>query len=228
MTVSTGKGNYQDVWSKQTYESERELVIERVRVIEEDLASDADYSKKRLTARSDGKHYVDATDYWLRKPKDSPGRVIETPQKFTFRDMDFDWMTGDSTFAPDENERAVAAWLAERFGGTVQLMPRIDNPDFIRVGDYLWNGVTYDLKSTIGSGKRTIFKRLKSARGQTNRVILNTASCPLSQESIREQCENAMETEDWLDQIIIITGETNGKNELVKDTIQLLGVYERV
>lgn len=85
--------------------------------------------------------------------------------------------------------------------------PKVNNPQGVRVPDYRFRGVGYDLK-TIGenAGVNTIFNRVKKTNGQARRVIVDTTVSGLSEKTISEQIQKLFNRADveWLDQVIIV------------------------
>lgn len=86
-------------------------------------------------------------------------------------------------------EREVAEIIANKYGKEVQMVPRIDMPQRIRTPDYLIEGVPYDLKHIMKSGKRTLYNRIKEAKGQSNNFIIDLTGNSLSDDEVLEQIE---------------------------------------
>jgi hypothetical protein len=225
VTVKTDKSGYTDVWSKKEYESQREARIAR----EQEIVDD-DYEKRIRIARDSGEEYIDATDHWNRKPKKSGGSVKDAPTVFEYKGEKY-VQDGNHIFIKDsEEERRVADWFADRYGAKITRIPEIKLPNDIHTPDYEINGMFYELKSPIKDGKRTIKKRILSAKEQAEGVIVNISKCPLSQQEVFSQIDGMLKGEDteWLKRIIVISGELEANGEIKESTIRILRVIEKI
>ena len=123
VTVSTGKGHYQDVWTKKSYESERDLVIERVQAIEAEMIGDSTYARLRLAARERGEKFIDATKYYQRKRSHYISRVRKVSGNFTINGKTYN--TGDRgvTFSKMSKEWDFAKEWVKANGGADRAGP---------------------------------------------------------------------------------------------------------
>ena len=60
----------------------------------------------------------------------------------------------------NEKERQVAELLGKTYGGQVNLVPVVLNPQGIKTPDYILNGKKYDLKEIFGNSKNTIYNSI--------------------------------------------------------------------
>lgn len=88
---------------------------------------------------------------------------------------------------PSEQERNVAKILSEKYGKTVELVPRVVYPQGMQTPDYLIDGERFDLKSPIGSGKQLLYNMVVRKRRQSANFIFDITECPLSNDEIRQQ-----------------------------------------
>ena len=69
-------------------------------------------------------------------------------------------------------EKEIANIFSEKYGKSIQLVPRILYPQKIRTPDYLIEGEKYDLKIPIGSGKNTIYDLVRKSKAQADNFII--------------------------------------------------------
>ncbi len=106
---------------------------------------------------------IDVTKEWLENA---------TPNSHVVRDMLYFEYKGEKYFVDNKNvvldyskeEREVALWLENKFGGEIFMLPRINKPDGIMTADYLWNNEYWDLKKITGYSKRAIEMLLKEKK----------------------------------------------------------------
>lgn len=211
----TEKGVYQDAWSKIEYQSQREARIARSREIDEGNQLDELNLIKRK-AKSKGAPFADTTEYWL-SVEHGPGTVVEA-ESVTVDGKKYKIDGKNVVFDPKPGERATADLLAKLFGGTVELLPRVNWPHGIKTADYAVNGVRIDRKSPTGSGKYTIQNNVREAKGQANNVILDLSLCPLDVNQAIKHCESVYTYKNlaFLDMLIV-----------TKDG-ELLKVFEKI
>lgn len=84
-------------------------------------------------------------------------------------------------------EKRIGDILAKKYGKDVKMVPRINYPEGVSTPDYLVNGVKYDLKTPIGSGKHTLYNLLKKKKRQSSNFIFDVSECNLSDAEINSQ-----------------------------------------
>ena len=88
----------------------------------------------------------------------------------------------------DNHEKEVAQLLREKLGGTIQMMPRVNDPDNVSTPDYLFRGDRYDLKTMKNSkSKKAVYNRINNALDQADNFILDISNNPLGQNEIKRQ-----------------------------------------
>ncbi len=142
----------------------------------------------------------------------------KTPNSHKVFDKDKEYIDLDGTryvvdgsaviFSPTENERRVANILESQIGGELFLLPKVNRPDNVKMGDYLFNGKKYDLKTITGSGKNTLDSAIKKKKGQAPGFIFDLSNCPLSKKQVRAQVKEIFKSKHriFIDEIIIIRG----------------------
>lgn len=216
VTFKNEKGNYVDVWSRQEAQSQRAARKNRLMKMQDEGNNDDERAKLKRLALGKGNKYIVTTDYW-KKNKVSGGSV---------QDRDFvriegvDYKVNGSTILLDykQSELDVALLLQEFFGGTVEMIPRVNKPRFIRTPDYVINGQKFDLKAPKGAGKNTISNNLSSSKGQANNVVLDITKCGLTEKECFEYIQNAYLSQhlDFVEMVVVIK---NGK---------ILKIFERI
>ena len=220
VTVNTVKGRYQDVWSKKEYSSEREARIEREKELEDAKDNVLSFEKAKNIARDNGQTVIDATSYWLNKPKEKRSAVFDTSKEFYYWGSDGNnagtyIQDGTHIFInKDPEEERVANLLVDKFGGIIQRYPEIKDPEGCQTPDYLFNGERYDLKTLFNTsgGERSIENVLKPHKRQADSFILDISSGFYHDkwELCVERSKRTMEKRDWISRIIVVD-----KNDIV-------------
>lgn len=210
VTVSTGKGHYQDVWTKKSYESERDLVIERVQAIEAEMIGDSTYARLRLAARERGEKFIDATKYYQRKRSHYISRVRKVSGNFTINGKTYN--TGDRgvTFSKMSKEWDFAKEWVKANGGRIELVPRVTSPQGVPTPDFILDGMQIDLKQPDGGGRWVISHQADALKGQADRMIIDLSNSGLLNrpEELQRQIRKVFNDDKypWLNQIIISDG----------------------
>jgi SPP1 gp7 family putative phage head morphogenesis protein len=120
-------------------------------------------------------------------------------------------------FGPSENEKHVASVLVKSFGGKIELVPRVLNPQGIKTPDYIFNGEKYDLKTVVGTSKNVLYNALKGKREQAENFVFDISQNPLDVSDLQKQAELLFESKNraFVQRII-----------LLKDD-EILNVFER-
>lgn len=106
----------------------------------------------------------------------------------------------------NEKERQVAELLGKAYGGQVNLVPVVLNPQGIKTPDYILNGKKYDLKEPTGSSKTTIYDLFKHKSKQADNFIIDIHKSGLDREECIKQSENIFYSRHrkWIDTIILM------------------------
>lgn len=207
VTFKSEKGHYVDVWSRIEYDSARSARRGRVdEIVNKGNALD-ELHRLKNEARSRGEHCVDATEYWL-KTKMANGEVKER-DFFLHNGQRLNVDGKHVVFEPSQEERQTAELLAKTFGGTVEMIPRIEQPKCINAPDYVFNGMKFDRKGPKGSGKRTIKNNIMDAKKQANNVVLDLSICGLDDSRVFQDINRVYGSEDFRDLKTIIVTKNN-------------------
>lgn len=106
----------------------------------------------------------------------------------------------------NEEERQVAELLGKTYGGQVNLVPVVLNPQGIKTPDYILNGKKYDLKEPTGSSKTTIYDLFKHKSKQADNFIIDIHKSGLDRAESIKQSENIFYSRHrkWIDTIILM------------------------
>lgn len=167
-----GNGKKQNVHTKRWAEDKKKSLIE---------------NRKKIGLPDNDKPYVSVKKEWLKHSK-----------KGSVSDMEY-WEQDGVKYHVDgkhvvldysEKEKAVAEWLAQKFGFKVQMAPRVNFPKSIPSPDYLVNGMKFDLKEITGSGKGTIDQNTRKAKTQAENIVYDVTKSILTDEEITKQLED--------------------------------------
>lgn len=107
-------------------------------------------------------------------------------------------------FEYDKQEIDGAEWLSKKFGVIVQMVPKINKPEGIKVPDYLVDGVPFDRKGIRGQGKNVIDGNLKKAKLQAQNILLDVTETPLTNTEILNQLSNIYKSDRRGIDVVII------------------------
>lgn len=211
VTVKTEKGTYQDAWSKKEYKTQREARIARIDEIQNQGNKLDDLNRIKRIARDEGRVQADTTVYRLKNKY--PGNDI-SDAKFYLNGKQKYYIDGhDVVLKRREEERSAAKTVVEKLGGTIQFLPQVLNPNYVKCADIAYNGLKFDIKTPKGDkgySRNTISGNIKKAKGQANNVILNITDEFLSKGATLNNIINDVERAyhspqiPWLDTVIVV------------------------
>lgn len=206
---------------------------------------DDDFDVGERAARDeDGKTYYVPADMTYPEWKQAmvDGDMKNVKQKYACEDVKDKWMSKTSkeykvedlgsyiidrteyvvdghnvVFDPSNDERNIANVLGKTFGGTVQLVPRVLNPQGIKTPDYIFKNEKYDLKTVTGLSKNVLYNALKGKKNQAENFIFDISPNTLDIEDLTNQARMLFESKnrEFVKRII-----------LIKDDV-VLNVFER-
>ena len=206
---------------------------------------DDDFDVGERAARDeDGKTYYVPADMTYPEWKQAmvDGDMKNVKQKYACEDVKDKWMSKASkeykvedlgsyiidrteyvvdghnvVFDLSNDERNIANVLGKTFGGTVQLVPRVLNPQGIKTPDYIFKNEKYDLKTVTGLSKNVLYNALKGKKNQAENFIFNISQNTLDIEDLTNQARMLFESKnrEFVKRII-----------LIKDDV-VLNVFER-
>ena len=211
VTVKTEKGTYQDVWSKKEYNTQREARIARSQGIEEDSEFWKKNNQAKRQAKADGKHCFDVTEEWLRRS--GRGSVVKHEKGEMYIDNQKIIIDGRvNKYKPSPRESHVANIIANKLGVRVEINPKINNPKGFPLSDYFINGVRYDLKSSEGSSKHTIYNIIKGREKQAHSFVVDIGHDTIDlDETIRQIQEDVFWSKHtkFVETIILVDKDDN-------------------
>ena len=206
---------------------------------------DDEFSLGERAARDeDGKTYYVPADMTYPEWKQAmvDGDMKNVKQKYACEDVKDKWMSKASkeykvedlgsyiidrteyvvdghnvVFDLSNDERNIANVLGKTFGGTVQLVPRVLNPQGIKTPDYIFKNEKYDLKTVTGLSKNVLYNALKGKKNQAENFIFDISQNTLDIEDLTNQARMLFESKnrEFVKRII-----------LIKDDV-VLNVFER-
>lgn len=107
---------------------------------------------------------------------------------------------------PTEREKEVATVLGKIYGGQINLVPVVLNPQGIKTPDYIVNGQRFDLKEIFGNGKNTLDTAVSKKKKQSNNFIFDITQTKMSKDEAIRQIEKIYMSGNrtWIDTIILI------------------------
>jgi len=130
-----------------------------------------------LSAPEMSPRYWDATAQWYAESDGSPG-VVKDMMEYTAPDGTVYRVHGrDVILDYSAHEKEIAELLVRERGGTIQMVPKVNNPQGVHTPDYLFNGVPYDLKTPEKQGKNAIYDLIKKSieKEQAERFVVDTS-----------------------------------------------------
>ena len=155
--------------------------------------------------------------------EDITGSILsENDKKFEVKEQQY-FMTEDGKkynidgknvkIKANEKERQVAELLGKTYGGQVNLVPVVLNPQGIKTPDYILNEKKYDLKEIFGNSKNTIYNAITKKKGQSENFIFDISKTEMQEaEAIRQiQLIYKSKHKNWLNETILINN-----NKIIK------------
>lgn len=106
----------------------------------------------------------------------------------------------------NEKEREVAELLGKMYGGNVQLVPVVLNPQGIKTLDYIIKGEKFDLKEPTGNSQTTIYDLFKHKSKQADNFIVDIHKSGLNKSESIKQSEKIFYSKHrmWIKTIILM------------------------
>lgn len=146
-------------------------------------------SKLKNDAYSNVKNAIDTTKEWKSNSNGVIGKVFNADKVFKYKGEEYIIDGKQNKLDYTVHELNVGKALAS-FGKNVQMNPKINFPQKIKVADYLVDGKEFDLKDIIGNGKSTLYDTVKKHKKQSDRFILDVTKSSLSFVSIAKQIDD--------------------------------------
>lgn len=163
--------------------------------------------QKNVSVAVYAKPYDDITDVMYKKATPDSHEVLDLQE----------YAVGEDTYTVDgknvvldysDHEKDIAVLLEKEFGGEIYMVPRVNYPQGIRTPDYLFRGEKYDLKTIEkGAGENTVYNRIKKAKKQATRFIVDTTASELGKESVLKQIEKIFTNKEtkFVEEIILVS-----------------------
>lgn len=161
-------------------------------------------SNKKVINNSENNNYIDITSEWLETATPN-SHIVEDRQYFEYKGNRYNVDGKNVVLDYSSQEKNIAKWLENTFGGEIYMLPRINNPDGIQTADYLFRGEYWDLKEITGKGKHTLDSAIKKKKSQSNNFIFDISNSEITVESINKQLNLIYKSKDrkWVDKIIV-------------------------
>ena len=141
-------------------------------------------------------NYITVTDKWLRKSTSNNHKVID---RNYFADSEGNIYKVDGKYVVLDysiKEKEIANWLVTTFGGTIYMVPRVNEPISIQTPDYLFKGEHWDLKEIFGDSKQVIYHAIYAKKGQSSNFIIDITKSKLSFDAAKIQISNLYKRTD--------------------------------
>lgn len=146
---------------------------------------------------------------WFPDSTPNSHKVIDKDEEYIDLDGTHYIVDGSAVvFDVTDNERKIANLLESTIGGELFLLPKVNRPEKVRMGDYLFNGKKYDLKTITGRGKNTLDAAIKKKKGQASGFIFDLSNSPLSKKEVTSQVKEIFGSKHrtFIDEIVIVRG----------------------
>ena len=145
----------------------------------------------------ENKNYKDVTEEWLNKESVKKGIVINRIYYIDKEGNKYKVDGKNVVLDYSIKEKEVAEWLITKFGGDIYMLPRVNKPKGIATADYLWKNEYWDLKvisNKATSRTRAVDNVIKTAKYQTNNIVLDIIDTVLPKDIITKQVEKIYNT----------------------------------
>lgn len=148
--------------------------------------------------------FIDITEDWLNNATPNSHEVLDA---LFFQDKN-----GIKYFVDGKNvvldysvqEKEIALWLENTFGGEIYMIPRVNIPEGISTPDYFFKGEYWDLKEIRGNGAHTLDSALKKNKNQAYNFIFDITKSKMTNKEVLYQIKSIYFAKDrkWVQKII--------------------------
>lgn len=150
---------------------------------------------------------VDITEEYMRTATPN-SHVVQDLQEYSVNGATYRVDGLNVVLCYSAHEKEIAELLERKLGGELYMVPKVNAPQGVRTPDYLFRGIRYDLKTlTSKATGDTIFQRVKKAKGQAGRIIVDvTQAEKLSDAGISGQIEKIFRHREtgFVEEIMIV------------------------
>jgi len=152
------------------------------------------------------KKYEDITEEWLKLVNTNNNGIITLQGYYEHKGVKYFVDGKYVVFNPSHTELEVAELLVNNLGGSITILPRVNEPEGIKTPDYLYNNERWDLKIISGDSKTVLYSSVRKHEKQAHNFIFDITKTSLSLVEIEEQIKYIYRRLDliWLDTVIII------------------------
>ena len=161
-------------------------------------------SNKKVINNSENNNYIDITSEWLETATPN-SHIVEDRQYFEYKGNRYNVDGKNVVLDYSSQEKNIAKWLENTFGGEIYMLPRINNPDGIQTADYLFRGEYWDLKEINGKSRQVLYHAIYKKKTQSNNFIFDTGSSELTISELQKQIYKLYNRKDtrFLQKIIL-------------------------
>lgn len=204
------KEMFKAIDDKEKYNESKFKVKEwqqRLNKFTEDNNLRRDYTREHVYENRDIKvsNFKDITQEWLDNATPN-SHIVKDAEYFTAKDGTKYYVDGKNVVLDySDNEKEVAEWLENTFGGEIYMVPRVNKPDGIKTADYLFRDEYWDLKSIEGNSNSTLDSAIKKKKSQAKNFVFDVSNSEISRESIKKQINNIYKNKNrqWVDKILV-------------------------
>jgi DNA-binding transcriptional MerR regulator len=151
--------------------------------------------------------YADVTEQW-RKEATPNSHIVQDLHEYAVNGVTYKVDGHNVVLDYSPHEKEIAELLEKEFGGEIFMVPRVNNPERVATPDYLFRGFGYDLK-TLGrsAGTNTIINRIKKARRQSSRFVIDiTEAQNIDEAIVQRQVEKIFKDKEtcFVDTVIFV------------------------
>lgn len=161
---------------------------------------------QKVQAKTPRPKFTDITGNWY--PDAVPNsHSVQDLQTYTVNGVSYEVDGHNVVLDYSVYEKEIAELLEREVGGELFMVPRVNNPQGISTPDYLFHGKGYDLK-TIGktTGKNPIFNRVRKAKNQARRFVIDISKAELSDDTIEQQIDKVFWSKEtqFIEELVFI------------------------
>lgn len=139
--------------------------------------------------------YYDVTEIWNKTATPNSNKIVDS-KSYVHDGVRYVVDGKKVVLDYSEQEKNIAEWLENTFGGQLRMNPRINYPEGIKTSDYIFRKESWDLKTIKGNSNQVLYHAIYKKKSQSNNFIFDITDSKLDIEDAIKQIEKIYKRPD--------------------------------